>query len=171
MVSLHVREDFMIAVRLVRLIETHSDELADGLMNKFQTSSRTGDLRNVPARELRERSLEVMRHLSEWLICKSDAEIERRYREMGHARSIQNVSFADFCWAMVLMKEHIWDFVQRQGFLGGPLEIYGAMELLRMLDQFFERAICYGAEGYESVSMGIDCMHASRQPSAAKVNQ
>ena len=51
---------------------------------------------------------------------------------------------------MVLTKDHIWDFVQRQGFLGGAAEIYGAMELLRLLDQFFERAICYGAEGYES---------------------
>lgn len=161
----------MIAVRLVRLIETHSDELADELMNKFQASSRTGDLRNVPAHELRERSLEVMRHLSEWLICKSDTEIERRYREMGRARSVQNVSFADFCWAMVLTKEHIWDFIQRQGFLGGPLEIYGAMELLRMLDRFFERAICYGAEGYENASMSMDCVQASRQVSPAKAHQ
>jgi hypothetical protein len=156
----------MIAVRLVRLIEAHSDELADGLLTKFQTSSRTRDLRNVPAQELRERSLEVMRHLSEWLVCKSDSDIERRYREMGFTRSVQKVSFADFCWAMVLTKEQIWDFIQREGFLGGPLEIYGAMELLRMLDQFFERAICFGAEGYESAKIGmVDCVHVSRQPS------
>jgi len=159
----------MIAVRLVRLIETHSDELADGLLNKFQTSARTGDLRNVPAQELRERSLEVMRHLSEWLVCKSDSEIERRCKEMGFARSLQKVSLADFCWAMVLTKEHIWDFIQRQGMLGGPLEIYGAMELLRMLDQFFERAICFGAEGYEKANIEpMDCVLASRPSTAAK---
>jgi hypothetical protein len=158
----------MIAVRLVRLIEAHSDELADGLLNKLQTSSRTGDLRNVPPQELRDRSLEVIRHLSEWLICKSDSDIEHRYKEMGFARSVQGVSFADFCWAMVLTMEHIWDFVQRLGFLRGPLEIYGAMELLRMLDPFFERAICYGAEGYESAKIdGMECVHVSCQPSQA----
>ena len=156
----------MIAVRLVRLIEAHSDELADGLLNKLQTSTRTGDLRNVPSAELRERSLEIIGHLSEWLICKSDSDIERRYKEMGFARSAQNVSFADFCWAMVLTKEHIWDFVQRQGFLSGPLEIYGAMELLRMLDRFFERAICYGAEGYEKAKLErMDCEVFSRHSS------
>ena len=156
----------MIAVRLVRLIETHSDELADGLLNKFQMSSHTGDLRNVPTQELRERSLEVMRHLSEWLICKSESDIERRYKEMGLARAGQGVSLADFCWAMVLTKEHIWDFVQRQGCFNGPLEIYGAMELLRMLDRFFERAICYGAEGYEKARIeSMDFVQASRQPS------
>ena len=52
---------------------------------------------------------------------------------------------------MIFTKEQIWDFIQQQGYLQGPLEIYGEMELLRLLDQFFERAICYGAEGYESV--------------------
>lgn len=40
--------------------------------------------------------------------------------------------------------------VQQEGYLQGPLEIYGEMELLRLLDQFFEGAIGYGAEGYES---------------------
>jgi hypothetical protein len=34
----------MIAVRLVRLIEQHSEELTDGLLKKFQNSPRTGDL-------------------------------------------------------------------------------------------------------------------------------
>lgn len=137
----------MIPIRLARLIEAHSDELADGLLNKFRASPRTSDLRNVPADELRERSREIVRHLNEWLICKSDSDIECRYKEMGRVRASQAVSFADFCWALVFTKEHIWDFVQRQGFLQGPLEIYGNMELLRLLNQFFERAICFGAEG------------------------
>jgi hypothetical protein len=67
---------------------------------------------------------------------------------MGESRAVQGVSFADFCWSMIFTKEQIWNFVQQQGYLQGPLEIYGQMELLRLLDQFFERAICYGAEGY-----------------------
>ena len=33
--------------------------------------------------------------------------------------------------------------------LRGPLEIYGEMELLRLMDQFFDRALCYATEGYE----------------------
>jgi hypothetical protein len=47
-----------------------------------------------------------------------------------------------------MIKEQLWDFLARQGFLRGPLEIYGELELLRLLDQFFDRAICYSAEGY-----------------------
>lgn len=139
----------MIAVRLVRLIEVHSEVLTEELLAKFQTSPRTADLQKVPLHELRARSSEILRHLSEWLLSKAEADIEGRYREIGALRASQNVSFSDFCWAIVLTKEHIWDFIQQHGFLQGPLEVYGAMEFLRMLDQFFERAICYAAEGYE----------------------
>ena len=139
----------MIAVRLVRLIERHSDELTDALLLKFQTSSRTSDLRKVPVQELRNRSYEILRNLSDWLLSKSDSDVEVRYREIGALRASQNVSLAHVCWGIVLTKEHIWNFLQREGFLRGPLEIFGEMELLRLLDQFFDRALCYCAEGYE----------------------
>jgi hypothetical protein len=159
----------MIAVRLVRLIESHSETLTEDLLNKFQTSSRTADLQKVPLSELRARSSEILHHLSEWLLHKSEADIERRYREIGAIRAGQNVSFSDFCWAIVLTKEHIWDFIQQHGFLEGPLEVYGAMEFLRLLDQFFERAICYTAEGYEGAGVqAMDYVSVSRNFSVTK---
>ena len=43
----------MIAVRLVRLIEQHSDEFTEALLRNFQTSARTSDLKKVPEHELR----------------------------------------------------------------------------------------------------------------------
>jgi hypothetical protein len=46
-----------------------------------------------------------------------------------------------------------------EGFLRGPLEIFGEMELLRLLDQFFDRAICYTAEGYEAAKLAAMSPH------------
>src|SRR5580700_12093069 len=123
----------MIALRLVRLIEHHSDELTAELVAKLETSSRTTDLRKVPIDELRRRLQEILRHLSEWLLTKTGHDIERRYVEIGERRASQGVALSDFCWAIVMTKEHLWEFLQRQGFLRGPLEIYGEMELLRLL--------------------------------------
>jgi len=143
----------MIAVRLVRLIEQHSDELTETLLERFQSSPRTSDLGKVPAHELRCRSSEIIHNLSDWLLSKSDAEVERRYREIGARRAAQGVSLAHVCWGIFLTKEHIWNFLQREGFLRGALEIYGEMELLRLLDQFFDRAVCYCAAGYEQAMM------------------
>jgi hypothetical protein len=46
-------------------------------------------------------------------------------------------------------KDHLWEFLQRQGFMNSPVELYGEMELLRLLDQFFDRALAFAIEGYE----------------------
>jgi hypothetical protein len=139
----------MIALRLVRLIEHHSDELAAELVVKLETSSRTADLRKVPIDELRRRLQEILQHLSEWLLTKTGHDVERRFFEIGERRASQGVALSDFCWSIVLVKEHLWAFLQRQGSMHGPVEIYGEMELLRLLDQFFDRGLCFATEGYE----------------------
>ncbi len=139
----------MIALSLVRLIEKHSEELSDGLLKKFANSPRTADLRKVPPDELRLRTYEIFHHLSEWLLTKTGSDIEQRYFEVGQRRAQQGVSVSDYCWGITMTKEHVWEFLQRQGFLRGPVEIYGELELLRLLDQFFDRALCFATEGYE----------------------
>lgn len=139
----------MVALRLVYLIENHSDELVDGFLTKIDRSARTRELHKVPADELRSRVYEILSHLSEWLLTKTDRDIEQRYREIGARRAAQGVSLPDFCWALVLMKEHLWEFLNRQGFTHSSIELYGELELLRLLDQFFDRAVCYGTGGYQ----------------------
>jgi hypothetical protein len=139
----------MIALGLVRVIERHSDELAAELIAKLETSSRTTDLRKVPIEELRRGIQDLLRHLGDWLITKTGHEIQKCYFELGERRASQGVALSDFCWAIALTKGHLWEFLQRHGVMGSPIEIYGEMELLRLLDQFFDRALCFAAEGYE----------------------
>lgn len=139
----------MIALRLVRLIESHSDELTESLIAKFEASARTADLQKVPTEELRGRIHEILEHLNEWLLTKTGRDIERHYRSIGERRAAQGVALSDFCWGVVLTKEHLWQFLQHQGFMRGPVEMYGELELLRLLDQFFDRALCFATEGYE----------------------
>lgn len=139
----------MIALRLVRLIESHSDELTESLIAKLEASARTADLRKVPTEELRGRIHEILQHLNEWLLTKTGRDIEHHYRSLGERRAAQDVALSDFCWGIILTKEHLWEFLQQQGFMRGPVEIYGELELLRLLDQFFDRALCFATEGYE----------------------
>lgn len=139
----------MIALKLVRLIENHSEELTETLIARLEASARTADLRKVPAEELRGRIHEILHHLNEWLLTKTGRDVEIHYREIGERRAAQNVALSDFCWGISLTKEHLWEFLQRQAFLRGPVEIYGELELLRLMDQFFDRALCFASEGYE----------------------
>jgi hypothetical protein len=159
----------MIALRLVRLIEDHSETLTEGLLEKFKRSPRTQDFAKVPRQELHDRVQELLTHLGEWLLHKKEADIELRYRDIGARRAAQQVSLADYHWAIVITKEHIWDFLQRQGFLQSPLEIYGEMELLRLLDQFFDRAMYYVTEGYERAE-NSERVGVSQRSAAAQLN-
>jgi len=61
----------MLAYRLVRLIETHSDALGTGLLRKVENSELTHEYRNVPGEELKERVFEVYRLLGDWLMARA----------------------------------------------------------------------------------------------------
>lgn len=139
----------MLAVRLVRLIENHSEQLARGLTEKVWNSPKCGDLHKVPADELQARTHEIYRNLSDWLMNKTEAEVELRYTELGARRARQGVAFSHFVWAITATKEHVRAFVQREGFADSAMELHGELELLHLLDQFFDRALYYAAVGYE----------------------
>jgi len=139
----------MLAVRLVRLIESHSEQLARGLTEKVWNSPKCSDLHKVPADELQARTHEIYRNLSDWLMNKTEAELERRYTELGARRAQQGVAFSHFVWAITATKEHVRSFVQREGFADSAMELHGELELLHLLDQFFDRTLYYAAVGYE----------------------
>jgi hypothetical protein len=101
---------------------------------------------------LRRQIEEILQHLSEWLLTKTGDDIEQRFFELGERRASQGVTLSDFCWAIAVIKEHLWEFLERQGFKRGPVEIYGEVELLRLLDRFLDRALCFATEGYEQHS-------------------
>ena len=50
---------------------------------------------------------------------------------------------SDFCWSIAVITKHLWEFPERLGFQRGPVEICGEMELLRLLDRFLDRALCF----------------------------
>jgi hypothetical protein len=140
----------MFSYRLVRLIESHADALAAGLEEKVQASSQVGHFREIPTHELRERVYEIYRHLGEWLLGKNELDIEHRYREIGARRVQQNVPLSEVLQAIVLTKENLWEFLKSEAVIDHAIEIMGELELLQMLEMFFDRAIYYAAVGYET---------------------
>jgi hypothetical protein len=144
----------MLAYKLVRLIETHSDALAAGLLTKVQNSEFTRSYRNVESQDLREKVYEIYRHLGEWLIGKSSFDIERRYEEIGARRVHQGVPVSELVWVIILTKENLWEFLQKESIPERPTEAFGELEMLQLLDQFFDRAIYYACVGYERALKG-----------------
>ena len=139
----------MFSYRLVRLIESHADALAAGLEEKVQASAQITHFHAIPAHELRERVYEIYRHLGEWLLGKNELDIEHRYREIGARRAQQKVPLSAVIQAIVLTKENLWEFLKSEAVMDRAVEIMGELELLQMLEMFFDRATYYAAVGYE----------------------
>jgi len=139
----------MLSHRSVRHIEDRSDALAKGLLHKLQHSARAEAFCKVPPDELTERVSEIYRHLAEWLLDKSEADVEKRYTEIGARRAEQGVPLSQLIWAIMLTKDNLWEFILDDSYPDRPIEVFGKQELLQLLDNFFERAIYSAAVGYE----------------------
>ena len=139
----------MMLYRLVRLIETHSQALAACLLDRVQSSQATPDYQNVPAEELKERVYEIYHHLGDWLVNRDEFDLEKRYLTIGARRAQQTVPLSQVAWAIILTKDNLWEFLKKESVLERPVEVFGELEMLQLLNHFFDRAIYYAAVGYE----------------------
>ena len=140
----------MIAIRLIQLIEVHADRLAEGLIRKLTTAEECSQLLSfVPAHELKHRAYEIYRNLSDWLLNKTDSEIEERYIGLGARRAHQEVPFSQILYAIHATKEYLWEYLRQEGLLETN-EMISEMELLHSMERFFDRALYFAAIGYES---------------------
>jgi hypothetical protein len=141
----------LLAYRLVKLIETHSDGLARTLQQKIEGCDRCSAYKNLPDGELTRVVGEMYNGMGQWLMGKSEADIERRYTRIGERRAQQGIPLSQLIWTIALVKENLWEYVQTNN-LGTPVELFGELEILQLLDQFFDRAMYYAAYGYEHAS-------------------
>lgn len=139
----------MLAYRLVRLIETHSERLAEGMLERLRSCDKCNDFNKVPAQEFRQRVYELYDHLGEWLLGKKEEDIARRYREIGARRAAQGVPLSQLLYAIVLTRDHLWEYLKHEAGVEKPVEVFGELEMLQLLEQFFDRALYYAAIGYE----------------------
>jgi len=136
--------------RLVRLIETHSDQLARGLLERIENSERCREfVQKVPPDDLKDRVYEIYHHLGEWLLKKTERDVEQRYTAIGERRASQGVPLSQLMFVIVATKENLWEYVTREAMLDRPVELFQELELFQLVEQFFDRAVYFGAIGYE----------------------
>lgn len=141
----------MLTYRLVRVIETHSEELASSFVAKVHSSDQTTAYRDhVPPGDLRQRTFAVYQHLGQWLLSKSEEDVATYYRETGTLRARQGVPLCQLIWAIFLIKNTLVEFLERDSITEESAAILGELKLMQLLDQFFERAVYHATAAYES---------------------
>lgn len=154
-----------LSCRILRHIEAHSDELADGLWARIGKCERLREFRQrVPQDELRQRTYEIYNHLGDWLEFKSEEDIERRFVTIGERRAAQGVLLSQLLLAIVAIKEHVWEHVTKEVLTQHEGEMVQVLELSRAIETFFDRAVYYAAIGFER-------HHATHHRTAAASNR
>lgn len=140
----------MFTVRMVQLIESHAEALSEKLMHQLQASNNCRALlEKVPTHELKKRTYEIYRNLSEWLTAKSRSEIEEKYVDLGVRRAKQGVPFSQLLFAFSATKECLWEHLEEDGLFEDPMELIGDLNLLHSVGRFFDRVAHSAAVGYE----------------------
>lgn len=155
----------MLGLKLVRLIERHSEELALGLTQQVWDSERTCDFKKIPRGELQSAAVEVYRNLEEWLLRKQEEDIGKRFRTIAARRAAQGVRLRQLVWVLVISRNHLWPFLQRECFVDTILEVFGELEVQQMLNQFFDQAVYYSILGYEDSVERDEAQHVGSKRS------
>jgi hypothetical protein len=136
--------------RLTRLIELHADALAAALEARIANCDRCSSYHRVSSGELKTLVAGVYGQLGDWLVTKTEEEIDRRYSAIGTRRAEQHVPVSELVWCIVLVKENLWDFLRQQESVQNVSQIFGELALMQLVEQFFDRAIYYAVRGHES---------------------
>jgi len=139
----------MLGMKLVRLIEKHSEALSRELMEQVLKAEHTSDFQRIPQEDLRLAATDVYRNLGEWLLQKRENDIASRFRAVAARRVEEGIRPHQMVWALMLTRDYLWRFLRREAFLDSIVELHAELELQQLLNQFFDRAIYYAIQGYQ----------------------
>jgi len=140
----------MISQKLVLLIETHADELANRWVRDVRQNEATKSYRVFPEATLHQRAFDVYAHLERWLGSEGHGDqVEKTYTRLGAERFREGVLLSEVLEALTLTRRHLWRFVLEQGLLDTAIHLHQGLELYSSVVVFFDHAIHHTAVGYE----------------------
>jgi hypothetical protein len=136
---------------LMKQIETHAEQLSEQVIQAVRTSPRTRSMGQLSEEELRNRFFDLFRNFGRWLSEKNEDEIEAIYGEIGRRRCREGMPLNDLVYALILVKQHVWDYVVKNLMPASEGRLYEEERFGEMVGKFFDRALYHTIRGYEEV--------------------
>jgi len=137
-------------LKLVQHMKTNADRMSEGMLQKIRNSDRCSTLlQKVPEDEHKRYALQIYLDLTDWLSAETDSIVEQHYSAVGIRRAQQGVPFSNLFWAVCIARDYLWEYIQQECLLDEPVEFWGGVNLLRSLNQFFDRALYFTLVGYQ----------------------
>lgn len=82
------------------------------------------------------------------VLQKTEGDIAERFHAVARRRATEGIRLHQFVWALTLSRDHLWHFLRHESFADNIVALHGEMELLSLLNQFFDRAIYHAILAY-----------------------
>jgi hypothetical protein len=138
----------LLSGRLVRLIQDHSDGIADALLDRVRNHPDLTVLAKRSQRELHDWCAEQVTYLNASLLAKGE-ELKPRYESFGRARFSESIPLHEAVLRFFLLKDTIIELVHTQALPMTALDLYAEEELEQRICRFFDAAVYHVVCGYE----------------------
>ena len=135
--------------KFVELIEENHQTIAEFFMNDLLRNPDTAAYRSLDRHSIYESGDMIYRELSKFLARKfSKDDIAKHYLKLSRDRYRQGVPLSHLLKALILLKRHLWLFVENK--MEYDLVDYKqALDLNNRVVLYFDRAAYFCAQGYE----------------------
>ena len=147
----------MLSGKLIRLIESHAEELTIQIDRDIRDNPECAHLAKLPEAELRETRREILKNLGHWLEFANEETLDREYEAIGKARYHESIPLHECLRGLCLIKDRMIDFIHEQAIDRDSVALYAEEELERRVGRFFDLLVIHMARGYE-----IEWRHAVR---------
>lgn len=142
----------MLGTKFSKLVGNHSSELATRIVQQLQRSPRTWKYRGLDERELTDDIRYLLLNLDDWLANRTDRQIHERYSAISRRRASQGIPSEQLLWAIVIAKDQIIAFLRAEAAADGVLDLFGEVEFLFALSDFFDQAIYDSLVAYKQIA-------------------
>ena len=140
-----------VSARLVRLIERDADHLTKRWIESVRAHDGMPTYRTYDETKLYERAFSVYSQLGRWLSADTTKdEIKEIYTALGAQRRAEGFRLSELIEAFIITRRVLWAKVESEGLLDTALDLNQALALSDRAIVFFDRAMFYAAQGYES---------------------
>ena len=137
--------------KLVVLIERNADQLTKRWIEIVRTHANTATYHQYDEKKLYERAFSVYSQLGKWLSDEtSKEEIRGIYFELGKQRKTENFKLSELLLALVITRRVLWLMLPKGDLLEDVSSLYDGLDVTNHTILFFDRAMVYAAQGYES---------------------
>jgi len=150
----------MLSGRLVRLIESHWEEIISSVISRIRSEPEGAHYRASIESELREWGRLVLQNLGQWLTGSKEDEVALQYELLGKLRFQENVPLFHSVHVLSVVRERVLDFVEEHIYAKTSVELYGQEELDRRLGRFFDLLTVHLVKGYEEALRNSQVLRA-----------